>query len=339
MDISNFVSGVTANISNKTEPKSIPASTVGAAFSELANLTKTAVEAKFDFASGATLITQISGVTASVGSLEYLKALQQSNTDLFSIQDSNGYNALRLTIDGNLLYRNKVTGATDSWNNLKGKNIAFLGDSITTAPRSQDGITANNIYWGLIRDRYGCNVYANGVPGSCIAQKSGVSAFTTDSRWQSLNSTFTPDAVVVFGGTNDFGGQNIPLGTYADSETGKTTFYSALKYLFHSLQDRYKGSKIFFMTPMQRADRGFPSLNVTTGFYMSEFQDAIQKVAKDYGIIIIDTNQNSGFNYYNMVSGGTSPWSPDGLHPNIAGHARLADYVGNILNLHFKQAA
>ncbi|RKR82663.1 hypothetical protein BDD43_2848 [Mucilaginibacter gracilis] len=44
MDISNFLSGVTHNITSQTAPKSILGSTVGNTFTDLANLTKTTIE-------------------------------------------------------------------------------------------------------------------------------------------------------------------------------------------------------------------------------------------------------------------------------------------------------
>lgn len=44
MDITNYVSGITANITNEIIPKSIPATTVGNGFVDLATLTKTNVE-------------------------------------------------------------------------------------------------------------------------------------------------------------------------------------------------------------------------------------------------------------------------------------------------------
>ncbi len=63
MDITSYVSGITANISNQTAAKSIPASTVGQGYIDLANLTKTNIESVNALATGNTLA--LSGATTA----------------------------------------------------------------------------------------------------------------------------------------------------------------------------------------------------------------------------------------------------------------------------------
>ena len=59
------------------------------------------------------------------------------------------------------------------------------------------------------------------------------------------------DAVVVFGGTNDFGHGDAPLGAFGDRTPA--TFWGALHTLFTRLEERFPGVKIVVATPMRRA--------------------------------------------------------------------------------------
>lgn len=227
---------------------------------------------------------------------------------------------------------------------LFGKNLAVLGDSMSNPVRGASDPTADNIYWGLLKSWYGLNVDADGISGTAIAP-STYTGFTTnhfsaDARIQGFkNRSFTPDIILIFGGTNDFGRQastlNVQLGTYADPESnvaGSSSFYAALKYLYHNLSLTYPNAKIFHMEPLQRADMGFPA--TLEGKVLKDFINAIDIVAKDYGVTVIPTFSNSGFTYWNMTAGGV--YSADGLHPNPAGHYKLAEYVGSVLRNHFK---
>ena len=57
------------------------------------------------------------------------------------------------------------------------------------------------------------------------------------------------DVIVVFGGTNDFGHGDVPLGTIADRDN--TTFYGALHVLYRQLWEKYPTATIVVMTPLR----------------------------------------------------------------------------------------
>ena len=66
----------------------------------------------------------------------------------------------------------------------------------------------------------------------------------------------TADAIIVFGGTNDYGHGDAPLGTPQD-RTPKT-FYGALHTLILYLLNAYPTAQIVILTPLHRvaeADR------------------------------------------------------------------------------------
>ncbi|QEC78762.1 hypothetical protein [Mucilaginibacter ginsenosidivorax] len=92
MDITNYLSGITANITSETAPKSIPATVVGNAFTNLANLTKTAVEQKLDITGSTIFLTGVtnSQVTAAIGYIPgNVNATITTSKNLFNLNDSN----------------------------------------------------------------------------------------------------------------------------------------------------------------------------------------------------------------------------------------------------------
>lgn len=58
------------------------------------------------------------------------------------------------------------------------------------------------------------------------------------------------DVIVVFGGTNDYGHGDAPLGASTDTEPD--TFYGAVNYLMENLELEYPNAKKIYVTPMHR---------------------------------------------------------------------------------------
>ena len=98
---------------------------------------------------------------------------------------------------------------------LKGKKIAFLGDSIT------EGVGASkpeNRFTDVFGRLSGATVYNHGIGGTRIAPQ-------RDNRGEKWDEDFIlradeierdADAVVIFGGTNDFGHGDAPMGELGD---------------------------------------------------------------------------------------------------------------------------
>ena len=137
---------------------------------------------------------------------------------------------------------------------LKGKTLLFLGDSITAG----SGVSGKEeTYWYRLGQKTCASCIGYGVGGTRIAeqQPDGFEAlgnFCT--RAQQMQKT--ADAIIVFGGTNDYGHGDAPLGTLQD-RTPKT-FYGALHTLILYLLNAYPTAQIVFLTPLHRvgeADR------------------------------------------------------------------------------------
>ena len=95
---------------------------------------------------------------------------------------------------------------------LKGKKINFLGDSITEGHGTSDWNTKP--YHQVLKANVGLAEARNyGKGGTKIARLPVITdnPFDQDFNLRALDMDLDADAVVVFGGTNDYGHSTIPL--------------------------------------------------------------------------------------------------------------------------------
>jgi lysophospholipase L1-like esterase len=206
---------------------------------------------------------------------------------------------------------------------LNGKKLNFLGDSITEG----HGVShPEKTYWGLIAAREGALCRGYGIGGTRIARQTKPS---DEPRWdldfcsRAVDMDTDADVVVVFGGTNDFGHGDAPLGRMTDRTPD--TFYGAMHTLCTTLIERYPDAAIVFMTPLHRTNednpRGDGNKPQDVGV-LAEYVAIIREVAQFYSLPVLDL----------FAAGGIQPrvpvmqerFMPDGLHPNDAGHEIIA---------------
>lgn len=207
-------------------------------------------------------------------------------------------------------------------NNLQGKTILGIGDSITQADGCEAGWimrVANNL--GMV----GIN---EGVNGSTIAVKESAPTERAPmvTRYQDMPDA---DVVVVLGGSNDWYYAWTPVGEFADRTN--YTFYGALHNLILGLLEKYEDSLIVFATPIKRGNTA--DLTNSNGKTLAEYCDIIKEVCAYYGVAVLDCNravqlapflswQNSK---YFLAPGGQE--NADYTHPNDLGHAKIAAYI------------
>lgn len=205
---------------------------------------------------------------------------------------------------------------------IAGKTVAFLGDSIT------EGVGVSEIskrYTDVFGALTGAVVLNYGISGTRIAKQKNPSPteqWDLDfiSRVDAMDRF--ADAVVVFGGTNDFGHGDAPLGKFTDRT--EYTFYGACHVLYRKLIEKYPDAEIVIVTPLHRLSEsaeineyGLPCAP------LKKYVEAIREVAEYYSLPLLDLYKNSGMQPSVEIL--REKYMPDGLHPSDAGAEKIAD--------------
>lgn len=213
---------------------------------------------------------------------------------------------------------------------LKNAKINFLGDSITEGHGTS---SEEKRFTNLLAAQYDILARNYGIGGTRIANQSVPSV---EPRWDldfvSRVEEMDPDAdaVVVFGGTNDFGHGDAPIGQMSDRTND--TFYGGLHVLYESLITKYPEAKIVVLTPLHRCNednlRGDGNKEQDVAV-LKTYVEIIREVAEYYSLPVLDLFAASGLQPKVPVI--QEKYVPDGLHPNDAGHVILAEKIGNFL--------
>ncbi len=213
---------------------------------------------------------------------------------------------------------------------LSGKIINFLGDSITEGCGTS-GPDARFSHLLEIR----CHLKrANnyGIGGTRFAvQKTPSDPPRHDLDFCGRCRDMDPEADInfVFGGTNDFGHGDAPLGVFTDRIPD--TFYGACHFLMQTLIETYPNAVTVIATPLHRMNedslRGDRKPEDTAP--LSTYVSIIKEVAAYYALPVLDLWSMSGMQPH--VWSIQSRLMPDGLHPNDAGHQLLCDRIAGFL--------
>ena len=208
---------------------------------------------------------------------------------------------------------------------LSGKTIHFLGDSITEGAGASSG---DRCYVSVLTSAEGLAAGNNfGIGGTRIArqvQPSAEAKFDRDFCLRCDEMPLAADAVVVFGGTNDFGHGLAPFGEAGDNTP--YTFLGACEYLFAHLRQRYPDIPIAVVTPLHRAgeDNPYGDGSKTHSRPLRDYVQGIRQTARRHGLPVLD-----------LFAADPNPLPlglfPDGLHPNDEGHAILAGLIADFL--------
>lgn len=215
---------------------------------------------------------------------------------------------------------------------LEGLKINFLGDSITEGAGVADG---NNIFWKRLERDCGLEVARGyGIGGTRFAKQSKPSV---NERWDLDFCTRLhemdddADVVVIFGGTNDFGHGDAPLGNMTDRTPD--TFCGACHTLFSEAIVKYPEATIVVMTPLHRGNEENPrgdGNKPADVAPLSTYVDIIKQIAAFYSLPVLDLWSVSGLQPRVPVI--QQKYCPDGLHPNDAGHAIIARRLAGFLS-------
>jgi lysophospholipase L1-like esterase len=213
---------------------------------------------------------------------------------------------------------------------IRGKKINFLGDSIT---QGCGVVIPGNIYHERLASEYGLAAARNyGIGGTRIARQTKPSLYAEwDLDFVLRVDHLDPDAdiIVVFGGTNDFGHGDAPLGTMEDRTP--FTFYGACHTLCQKLIEKFPEALIVFMTPLHRLEEdniNGDGSKVPMG-NLKVYINILKEVLEFYSIPTLDLWACSGIQP--KVDVLKEKYCPDGLHPNDAGHKLIADRLAGFL--------
>ena len=138
------------------------------------------------------------------------------------------------------------------------------------------------------------------------------------------------DLIVLFGGTNDFGHGDAPLGSPTDREP--VTFYGACHYLMSGLLEKYPDATIVVMTPLHRISEDNPRGDGYKDYDfapLSTYAKIVKEVAAYYSLPTLDLWSVSGIQP--KVPAIKERYCPDGLHPNDNGHELIAKRLAGFL--------
>ena len=204
---------------------------------------------------------------------------------------------------------------------LEGLKVNFLGDSITEGHGASD---ESRVYWRLLESRDGVIARGYGIGGTRIAKQRVPSP---KPRWDiwfgSRVDDMDPDAdvVVIFGGTNDYGHGDAPLGNMTSRRDD--TFYGALHNLYTKILLKYPEARVVVMTPIHcrfehQTVNGLGTRNVGS---LEDYVNIIKEVAAYYAIPVLDLYTLSGIQPQEEFL--RERYAPDGLHKNDAGQERI----------------
>lgn len=215
-----------------------------------------------------------------------------------------------------------------------GFKINFLGDSIT------EGVgvsTKDKLYHALLKEEMGWSQARNyGISGTRFALQKGtpecpkndyVDVNSFSERFADMDDD--ADMVVVFGGTNDYGHGDAPIGGFSDRTPD--TFYGACHYLFSGLVKKYLGKPVVIMTPLHRSCEfsNVGSCKPDGVATLREYVNIIREVAEYYSLPVLDLYATSGIQP--AIEEVKNAYMPDGLHPNDAGHRIIADKLKSFI--------
>ena len=208
---------------------------------------------------------------------------------------------------------------------LEGLTFNFLGDSITEGV----GTTAlDKIFHQIIKEKYNLkHAYNYGLGGTRIARQ--VVPEKVYPRWDltfELRADImdrNADAVVVFGGTNDYGHGDAPFGDIDSDSDDIYTFCGAVNSIITKLQKDFEGKKIVFMTPLHRRTEMEPSYPDSK--VLADYVYAMKEICKKRGVDVIDLFA------INPLDPNDEELVPDGLHPSDKGHAIMAQVIAEEL--------
>lgn len=212
--------------------------------------------------------------------------------------------------------------------NAKSLTIVAFGDS-TTAPRIVDG-AALRVYADILPEAFG----QRGIPANVVnAGVGGNDTGQARARFEIDVLAHKPDIAIIQFGLNDscidvWDGKDQPRVT-------RETYLENLRYFVETL--RAQNCRVVLMTPnpmrwtkplLKLYGKAPFDVNDPWGFNLTnrEYAQGVRDLAKELDVPLVDVYAH--FYDYDAVAGqSTDELLLDGMHPNNAGHALIAEWL------------
>jgi len=226
----------------------------------------------------------------------------------------------------------------------QGRRVAYFGDSITD-PRNS---ASKKKFWSFLQEWLQVVPYVYGVSGR---QWNDIPRQTDQLKREHGQDV---DAIIIFCGTNDYN-NGVPIGQWWDEKVTEveyghgqpkqmvtrrqrtpsmdpTTFKGRINIAMDSLKRTYPTKQIVLLTPLHRSDfhaneknwQCDESYTNQCGEYIDAYVEAVKEAANVWAVPVIDWNASSGL--FPMLKEHEQYYKGDTdlLHPNDAGHQRMA---------------
>jgi len=237
----------------------------------------------------------------------------------------------------------------------KGKRVAYFGDSIT----DPNNVTARKHYWNYLQEWYGVTPYVYAISGK---------------QWDDIprqaealekEHGHDVDAILIFIGTNDFNAA-VPVGEWFETDSCRVeaavhrprametrlhrtpvmttdTYRGRINRALDDVKRRFPEKQIILLTPLHRAYANFGDRNIqpdesyqnACGEWIDAYVESVVEAGRIWALPVIDLNQDTGL--YPLMDE-MMPYfgskEKDRLHPNDAGHVRLAKTLWQRLSVY-----
>lgn len=225
-------------------------------------------------------------------------------------------------------------------NKLAAKKLSFVGDSITnfgdtsTEYKTATGYTFNDTWVGQLLQLTG------GTKGSIDAISGTTMQATklTDGSYYNVTLGRTEllaedsDYIFILMGANDLRNDGVAghsnnlgtikpkgsLGTWDNNNTNFREFTGAYQLYLEKLLKRHAKAEVVLLTPLKAFSE---NSEADISAVVDKYADRVIEIAKLYGLKYIDTREVGFTNFNHQL------YYSDGLHPNKAGHRKLARFI------------
>lgn len=230
-------------------------------------------------------------------------------------------------------------------NQWEGARVAVFGDSITDPAQT----VSQRVYWQYLTDWLKWKPGVFGISGHRWADMPG----QIDRAEKEMGDDV--DVVTIFLGTNDYA-SSVPLGQWYDLVDGsanwwgktvalrrrvlnrdRKTLRGMINLALERIRNRWPKARVILFTPIHRDYFRYSETNVqpdeswpnTNGLYIDDYIACIREAADIWGCALIDLYRDSGLlpRLDDHHREEFRSFETDGLHPNSAGHLRLAQTI------------